>query len=97
MSRPSGQPIRRVRGGQRGQLTVEAVGLLQLRGVAAAVVLRRAQRRQGGGDVLGLTPCEAEVLTFIARIRSQSSPWLIIRLIIQTIRWDPSGPTTPPT
>jgi hypothetical protein len=39
MSRPSGQPIRRVRGGQRGQLTVEAVGLLQLRGVAAAVVV----------------------------------------------------------
>jgi hypothetical protein len=28
-----------VRGGQRGQLTVEAVGLLQLRGVAAAVVV----------------------------------------------------------
>jgi hypothetical protein len=39
MSRPSGQPIRRVRGGQRGQLTVEAVGLLQLRGVAVAVVV----------------------------------------------------------
>jgi hypothetical protein len=39
MSRPSGQPIRRVRGGQRGQLTVEAVGLLQLRGVAAAAVV----------------------------------------------------------
>jgi hypothetical protein len=39
MSRPSGQPIRRVRGGQRGQLTVEAVGLLQLRGVAAVVVV----------------------------------------------------------
>jgi hypothetical protein len=47
--------------------------------------------RQGGGDMLGLTPCEAEVLTLIARIRSQSLPWLIIRLIIQTIRWDPSG------
>jgi hypothetical protein len=28
-----------VRGGQRGQLTVEAVGLLQLRGVAAVVVV----------------------------------------------------------
>jgi hypothetical protein len=28
-----------VRGGQRGQLTVEAVGLLQLRGVAVVVVV----------------------------------------------------------